>query len=186
MRKPIKSPLYFEARFRIRGKVLLSSMCPHCEREGELGLRVARDPERGLAYDIKDRSTFVDIIAFDPKGSYMMLKPGDLVEADIVCFGYLRRVRAAGIEIEGNVLASGSRKVGRASIDDGRLVVDFSIFKATLAAETQEEMQRVLKRLRIKHGTLLETDCSVDIEVRGVGRQENDLRRKGPRRRVRG
>lgn len=182
MRKPIKSPLYFEARFRIRGKVLQSSMCPHCEAEGELGLRVARDPERGLSYDIKDRSTFLDIVAFDPKGSYMMLKPGDLVEADIICFGYMRRVRAAGIEIEGNVLASGSRKVGRASIEDGRLIVDFSVFKASLSAESQEEMTKVLKRLHIKPGSYLETDCSVDVEVRGIGRQDTDLRRKGLKR----
>jgi len=158
-------------------------MCPHCEEEGELYIRTARSPAEGWAYDPKDSQTYVDIIAFDPKGSYFQVKPGDWVEADIVCFGYLKRVRAARIEIEGNVLSSGSRKIGRASIDEGRLSVDFEVFKANLAATSEEEMNRVLKSQRIRNGSFLETDCSVDVEVRTISRQSANQARKGSRRR---
>ena len=183
VRKPIRSPLYFEARFRIRGKVLQSCMCPHCEQEGELYLRVARSPGERWIYDPKDPQTYVDIIAFDPKGAYLQLKPGDWVEADIICFGYMKRVRAARIEIEGNILSSGSRKIGMASLDAGRLTVDFSVFKASLAATSEEEMTKVLKSQRIKDGSYLETDCSVDVEVKAMGRQSNDSARRNIRRR---
>ncbi len=185
MRKPIKSPLYFEARFRVRGKVLQSSMCPHCEEEGELYLRVARSPGEDWRYDAKDPSTYVDIIAFDPKGAYMQVKPGDWVESDIICFGYMRRTRASGVEIEGNVLASGSRKIGRASLEGGRLAVDFGVFKASLAAESEDELRKVLKRQRIHQGTFLETDCSVDGEVRAIIHKGVDAGRKGARHRRR-
>lgn len=183
MRKPIRSPLYFEARFRIRCKVLQSCMCPHCEEEGELYLRVTRSPGESWTYNPKEPQTYVDIIAFDPKGSYLQLKPGDWIEADIVCFGYLRRVRAARIEIEGNVLSSGSRKIGRASIEEGRLSVDFAIFTASLAATSEEEMAKVLKSQRIKDGSFLETDCSVDVEVKTISRQAVGHAKRNPHRR---
>jgi len=183
VRKPIRSPLYFEARFRIRGKVLQSCMCPHCEQEGELYLRVARSPGESWAYDPKDPQTFVDIIAFDPKGSYFHVKPSDWVDADIVCFGYMKRVRAARVEIEGNILSSGSRKIGRASLEEGRLTVDFAVFKASLTATSEEEMTKVLKSQRIRDGSFLETDCSVDVEVKAISRQSIGQARRGSRRR---
>jgi len=183
MRRPIRSPLYFEARFKVKGKVLQSCMCPHCEEEGELYLRVARSPGEDWRYDVKDPSTYVDIIAFDPKGAYLRVKPGDWVESEIICFGYMRRTRASGVRIEGNLLASGSRKVGRASIEDGRLVVDFGVFKASLTADSEEEMRKALKRQRIRQGTYLETDCSVDGEVRTVIQRDTDRRFGGARNR---
>jgi hypothetical protein len=160
-------------------------MCPHCEEEGELYVRVSRSPGGAWAYDPKDPSTFVDMVAFDRKGAYLQVGPGDWIEADIICFGYLRRVRASRIEIEGNVLASGSRKVGQGSIEGDRLVVDFSVFKAYLAAESEEEMTKLLKRERIRHGTYLETDCSVDVEVKSVERRRTPPLPKGARRRRR-
>ncbi len=185
MRKPIKSPLYFEARFRVRGKVLESIMCPHCEKEGELYVRVARAPGENWAYDPTDSSSFVDIIGFDSKGAYLQIRPGDWVEADIICFGYLRRIRASAIEIEGNSLASGSRKVGKVSIEDGRLAVDFSVFKANLAAQSEEEMAKVLKRERIRDGSFVETDCSVDIDVKTIGHRGGGTPEKQSRHRRR-
>jgi len=183
VRKPIKSSLYFEARFRIRGKVLQSCICPHCEEEGELYLRVARAPGANRTYDPKDPMTFVDIVAYDSKGACFQVKPGDWVEADIICFGYLRRVRASRIEIEGNVLSSGSRKIGRTSLEEGRLVVDFTVFKASLTATSEEEMTKVLKSQRIRDGSFLETDCSVDVEVKAISRQTIGQARRDSRRR---
>lgn len=183
MRKPIRSPLYFEARFRIRGKVLQSCICPHCEEEGELYLRIARSPGESWTYDPKDPSTFVDIIAYDSKGAYFQVKPGDWVEADIICFGYMRRVRASRIEIEGNVLSSGSRKIGKASLEEERLAVDFGVFKASLTATSKGEMIKALESQRIRDGSFLETDCSVDVEVKAISRQSISQTRRGTRRR---
>ena len=177
MKKPIKTTLYFEAGFPVLGKVLSSSMCPHCEDEGEIRVRTARDPSEPTKYDVNDPSTFVDIVGFDPKGAYLKVKPGDWIEAQIVCFGYLRRVRASQISIEGNLLASGSSKVGRVSVDGQRLTVDFLVFKAMLVAQSEEEMQRIIKREKIRDGIFLETDCSVDIEVRRVRHQASSVSR---------
>ncbi len=153
-------------------------MCAHCEAEGELYVRIPRQPSQNLSYDVNDPSTYLDIIAFDPKGAYLKLKPGDVINGDVICFGYLRRVRANRIWIEQNTLASGNRKIGRVSIKNGQLIVDFSVFKANLITKTEEEMRKVLKKQKIREGTYLETDCSVDIEVVGAGLRHSGVPRK--------
>jgi hypothetical protein len=157
-------------------------MCPHCEEEGELYLRTARSPGENWTYDPKNPQTFVDIIGYDSKATYLQVKPGDWVDADIICFGYMRRVRASRVEIESNVLSSGSRKIGRVSLGEGYLVVDFTVFKASLTTTSKEEMTRVMKSQRIRDGSFLETDCSVDVEVKAIGRQAIGQARRSPRR----
>ena len=171
MRKPIKSPLYFDARFHVLGKVIQSSMCPHCEEEGEIYLRIASNPSEPMRYDPKEPSTFIDVIGFDPKAAYLKVKPGDWIEADVVCSGYMKKIRASGIEIEGNILASGNRKIGRVALKEGQLTVDFKLFKAILAAQSSEEMAKALKRQRIHDGVYVETDCSVDLVVKTIRQQ---------------
>ena len=181
--KPWVSSLSFEASFPVRGKVLQAVLCD-CEEEGDLRIRIARDPARGWQYDAKDRETFLDVHAFDPKGFYLKVRPGDWVEADVVCFGYLRKVWANRIEMQGNVLMDGTRLIGRAAEADAtHLSVDFGIFNANLAFEKPEQMSKVLKGERVKDGTFVETDVDVDIEVRRHGTKEEvlgGLRRRFP------
>jgi len=170
--KPWVSSLSFEASFPVRGKVLQAIMCD-CEEEGDLRIRVARDPTKGWDYDPKTADTFLDIHAFDPKGFYAKVRPGDWVEGDLVCFGYLRKVWANRIEMQGNVLMDGTRLIGRAAeVDDTHASVDFGVFTANLAFENPEQMRKVLKGERVKDGTFVETDADVDIEVRRYGTRD--------------
>lgn len=181
--KPWVSSLSFEAAFPVRGKVLQAVLCD-CEEEGDLRVRVARDPAHGWDYDPKNRDSFLDVHAFDPKGFYLRVRPGDWVEADVVCFGYLRKVWANRIEMQGNLLMDGTRLIGRAAeVDDRHLSVDFGVFKANLGFENPEQMKKVLKGERVKDGTFVETDVDVDIEVHRHGAKEDvlgGLRRRFP------
>jgi len=181
--RPWKSSLSFEVSFPVRGKVLQAAMCD-CEEEGDIRVRVARDPEKGWDYDPKAADTFLDIHAFDPKGFYLKVRPGDWVEGDVVCFGYLRKVWANRIEMQGDVLTDGTRLVGRATeVDDTHLRVDFGVFRADLAFENPEQMRKVLKGERVKDGAFVETDVDVDIEVRRHGNREEiaqSMRRRFP------
>ena len=158
-------------------------MCD-CEEEGDLRVRVTRDPSEGWDYDPKVADTFFDVHAFDPKGFYLKVSPGDWVEGDVVCFGYLRKVRANRIEMQGNMLMDGTRLTGRAQEKDGtHVTVDFGIFTANLGFENPEQMRKVLKGERVKDGTYVETDVDVDIEVRRHGPKEEilgGLRRRFP------
>lgn len=179
--KPWVSSLSFEASFPVRGKVLQASMC-ECEEEGDIRVRVARDPEGGWAYDPKDADSFLDIHAFDPKGFYLKVKAGEWLEGDVVCFGYLRKVWANRIEMQGNLLMDGTRMIGRAKAVDGTHVgVDFGVFAADLAFENPEQMKKVLKGERVRDGTFVESDVDVDIEVRRFGKKDEIL--QGLRRR---
>ncbi len=179
--KPWVSSLSFEASFPVRGKVLQASMC-ECEEEGDLRVRVARDPEKGWAYDPKNADSYLDIHGFDPKGFYLKVRPGEWLDGDVVCFGYLRKVWANRTEMQGNVLMDGTRLIGRAKeVDDTHLAVDFGVFRADLAFENPGQMRKVLKGERVKDGTFVETDVDVDIEVHGYGTKEEIL--QGMRRR---
>src|SRR3972149_3554487 len=66
----------FEASCPIRGKVLQAVMCD-CEEEGDVRIRVARNPKKGWDYSAKEADTLLDIHAFDPKGFYLKVRPGD-------------------------------------------------------------------------------------------------------------
>lgn len=179
--KPWVSSLSFEASFPVRGKVLQAILCD-CEEEGDLRLRVARDPEKGWTYDAKDADSFLDVHAFDTKGFYLKVRPGDWVEGDVVCFGYLRKVWANRVEMQGNILMDGTRLIGRLSeVDDTHVSVDFGVFVASLGFENPEQMRKVLKGERVKDGTFVETDVDVDIEVQRYGNREEIL--QGMRRR---
>ena len=181
--KPWVSSLSFEATFPIRGKVLQAVMCD-CEEEGDLRIRIARDPKKGWDYNPKEADSFLDIHAFDPKGFYMKVRPGDWVEGDVVCFGYLRKVRANRVEMQGKVLMDGTRLTGHAAeVDDTHLAVDFGVFRANLGFENPEQMRKVLKGERVKDGTFVETDVDVDIEVRRYGTRDEiaqGIRRRFP------
>ncbi len=181
--KPWVSSLSFEAAFPVRGKILQAILCD-CEEEGDLRVRVARDPGKGWTYDPKDAGTFLDIHAFDAKGFYAKVRPGEWLEGDVVCSGYLRKVWANRIEMQGNVLMDGTRLIGRASEVDGtHLAVDFGVFNANLEFEDPEQMRKVLKGERVKDGTYVETDVDVDIEVARYGPKDEiaqGLRRRFP------
>jgi hypothetical protein len=173
--RPWVSSLQFEASFPVRGKVLQVILCD-CEEEGDLRLRVARDPAKGWSYDLKKKETFFDVHAFDPNGFYLKVRPAEWIEGDVVCFGYLRKVRANRIEMQGNVLADGTRLIGRAEVrDDLHLAVDFGVFQADLAFENPEQMRKVLKGERVRTGTYVETDVDVDIDVKKHGAKEEVL-----------
>lgn len=171
----------FEAAFPVRGKVLQASMC-ECEEEGDIRVRVARDPGSGWTYDPKDADSFLDIHAFDPKGFYLKVRPGEWLEGDVVCFGYLRKVWANRVEMQGNLLMDGTRLIGRAKeVDVTHVAVDFGVFTANLGFENPEQMKKVLKAERVRDGTFVETDVDVDIEVHQFGKKEEIL--QGLRRR---
>lgn len=179
--KPWVSSLSFEASFPVRGKILQAAMC-ECEEEGDIRVRVARDPGKGWEYDAKDADSFLDIHAFDPKGFYLKVRPGEWVEGDVVCFGYLRKVWANRVEMQGNLLMDGTRLIGRAKEADAtHLTVDFGVFTAKLGFENPEQMRKVLKGERVKDGAFVETDVDVDLEVRRYGTKEDVL--QGLRRR---
>jgi hypothetical protein len=178
--KSAKTNLYFEARFRVRGKVLQAILC-ECEEEGDLRIRVARDPKRGWRYDREDAATYLDIHGFDPKGAYLKVRPGEWVEADVVCYGYLARSRTRSVGLaDGNLLIDGARLVGQMVVDDAAVRVDFGLFQATLQAETAEELERALKAARLRDGDFVETACEVDVEVRRAAEERIILgRRRG-------
>ena len=179
--KPWVSSLSFEASFPVRGKVLQAILCD-CEEEGDLRIRVARDPGKGWDYNPKDGDTFLDIHAFDAKGFYTKVRPGDWIDGDVVCFGYLRKVWANRIEMQGNVLMDGTRLIGRAEeVDATHVAVDFGVFRAKLGFENPEQMKKVLKSERVRDGTYVETDADVDIEVERYGKRDEIL--QGLRRR---
>ncbi|HEV8595157.1 MAG TPA: hypothetical protein VGR51_06475 [Thermoplasmata archaeon] len=175
------SSLSFEASFPVRGRILQAAMC-ECEEEGDIRVRIARDPKKGWDYDAKNADSYLDIHAFDPKGFYLKVRAGEWVDGEIVCFGYLRKVWASRIEMQGNVLMDGTRLIGRAKeVDDTHLAVDFGVFTANLGFENPAQMRKVLKGERVRDGTYVETDVDVDIEVRRHGPKDEVL--QGFRRR---
>src|SRR5205809_7476424 len=64
--RPIKTGLEFEAAFPVKGRILQAIMC-ECAAEGEIRIRVSRDPKKGWSYDPQDPKTYMDIQAYDPR-----------------------------------------------------------------------------------------------------------------------
>ncbi len=175
MSRPIKSGLEFEAAFPVKGRILQAILC-ECEEEGEIRIRVARDPKKSWSYDPKDAASFVDIHAYDPRDGYAKVRAGEWAEGRIVCYGYLKRVRARGIRPPGATLASGTRLVGAVHVDR-TVEIDFGLFQSLLAFEDDEQRRKVLKGAGLKDGSFVATDVGVDIELKRWGPRETILRR---------
>jgi len=173
--KEIKSGPEFEAAFPVKGRVLQAILCPDCEDEGELVLRVARDPEKGWSYDPKDPRTYVDVHGYDPRGTYAKVRAGEWAEGRVICFGFLRKVRAKEIAMQGSVLTSGTRLIGEVRVDDA-VTIDFGVFEARLGFEDTAQRAKVLKDARLRDGSFVATDVGVDIELKRWGPKEQILR----------
>src|SRR5437667_270890 len=115
--RPIKSGLEFEAAFPVKGRILETLLCPDCEAEGYIRIRVARDPKKGWGYDPKAAASYVDIYGLDPRDSYSKARAGEWAEGRVICFGFLKRVRAGRTATMGPVLESGSRLVGAVRVN---------------------------------------------------------------------
>src|SRR3989304_5276217 len=107
-RKPIKTSLYFESSFKVKGKVTQVVLCG-CENEGDLGFRVARDPKNTWDYDPEDPETFFDVYAYCDDDSWKEVHGGDWVEGTLSCAGYLRKVWGGKIYLEKEALTPGGR-----------------------------------------------------------------------------
>ena len=175
MPRPIKSGLEFEAAFPVKGRILQAIMC-ECEEEGEIRIRVARDPKKTWSYDPKDAASFIDIHAYDPRDTYAKVRAGEWAEGRVICFGYLKRVRARRIEMAGSVLEGGSRVVGAVHVDE-TVEIDFGMFQTRLAFEDEDQRRKILKDAGLKDGSFVATDVGVNIELKRWGPRETILRR---------
>ncbi|OGS50614.1 MAG: hypothetical protein A3K65_08525 [Euryarchaeota archaeon RBG_16_68_12] len=180
-RKPIKTSIDFEARFPVKGRVLWAVMCDHCEAEGELRIRMARDPTKGWDYRLDDKGSFVDVHAVDASKSYDKVRAGEWVAGTLIVFGCLKKVWAREVSMEGSVLEDGTRLTGEVSLGDVHAQVDFGLFRAFLRFENAAQMKRVLKYEGIKDGSFVATDVQVDVKVERWGRKDDVLRGKARR-----
>lgn len=180
-RKPIQTSVEFEARFPIKGRVLWSVMCDHCEAEGELRIRMARDPTKGWDYRLGDKDSFVDVHGVDTSKVYDKVRAGEWVAGQLVVFGSLKKVWGGRTGIEGPVLGDGARLTGKVSLRERQADVDFDLFTASLRFENEEQMRRVLKYEGIRDGAYVSTDVSVDLKIERWGRKPEILQGKGRR-----
>lgn len=172
--RPIKSGLEFEASFPVKGRVLQAIMC-ECEEEGEIRIRVARNPKKGWSYDSKEPTSYVDIHAYDPRETYAKVRAGEWADGRIICYGYLKRVHAKKIEM-GSVLAGGTRLVGAVHVD-GTVEIDFGLFQTFLAFEDADQKRKILRDAGLREGAFVATDVGVDIELKRWGTKETILRK---------
>lgn len=173
--RPIKTGLEFEAAFPVKGRILQAIMC-ECEAEGEIRIRVSRDPKKGWSYDPKDPKTYIDIHAYDPRDTYAKVRPGEWADGRVVCYGFLKRVRARRIEMLGSVLESGTRLTGAVHVD-GAVEIDFGFFQTILGFEDEGQRRKILKEAGVRDGSFVATDVGVDIELKRWGSKETVLRR---------
>ena len=180
-RKPIQTSVEFEARFPLKGRVLWAVMCDHCEAEGELRVRMSRDPTKGWDYRLDDKGSFVDVHAVDASKSYDKVRAGEWVAGRLIVFGSLKKVWGNKVAMEGPVLQDGTRLTGEVSLGEQHAQVDFGLFKAFLRFENPAQMERVMKYEGFKDGSFVATDAQVDIEIDRWGRKDEILREKGRR-----
>ena len=180
-RRPIQTSVEFEARLPVKARVLWAVMCDHCESEGELRIRMARDPTKGWSYRLDDKDSFVDIHAVDKSKAYEKVRAGEWVAGRLIVFGSLKKVWAKSIAMDGPALEDGTRLTGEVSLGEQHAQVDFGVFKAFLRFENPQQMLRVLRHEGIKDGSFVATDTQVDIEVERWGRKDEILRDKGRR-----
>lgn len=174
MTRPIKSGLEFEAAFPVKGKILRAIMC-ECEAEGEIRIRVSRDPKKGWNYDPKDAATFIDIDAYDPREAYAKVRAGEWAEGRIICYGYLKRAWGKGPPRLGPVLSSGTRLRGTVHLGSA-VEIDFGLFHPVLVFEDREERGRVLRASGLRDGGLVATDVGVNIELKRWGTRDSILK----------
>lgn len=167
-RKPILTSIEYEARFPVKARVLQAILC-ECEAEGELRVRVARDPTLGWTYDASNPDTYLDVHAYDVGDAYLKARAGEWIEGTVSCYGCLKKVWTSKIEMDTDVLASGTRLTGETHIEESRVDVDFGIFHAGLEFEGAEQMRRVLAREGIKGGAYVQTEVEVEISARRWG-----------------
>lgn len=176
MPKPIRAGPDFEATFPVKGRILQAVLC-ECEEEGEIRIRVARHPEEGWDYDPKDPSSYVDLHAFDPKGTYAKVRAGEWAEGRIVAFGFLKKVWSKRIEVPRDLVASGSRLVGEVHMDDP-VTIDFGLFQARLAFEDDATKRKVVRDAGFRDGAFVATNVGLDIELKRWGPRETILKKR--------
>jgi hypothetical protein len=174
--RPIKSGLEFEAAFPVKGRILELILCPDCEAEGYIRMRIARNPKKGWSYDVKEPTSFVDVYGLDPRDSYLKVRAGEWADGRVVAFGYLKRVRARKIEMAGPILESGVRLVGAVHVT-GTVEIDFGLFQTQLAFEGEDQRRKILKEAGLRDGSFAATDVGVDIELKRWGTKDAILRR---------
>lgn len=165
----------FEATFPIKGRILQAILC-ECEAEGEIRLRIARHPDEGWDYDAKNPDTYVDIHAYDPRGTYAKVHAGEWAEGRIVAFGFLKKVWTKSIQVPRDVVTSGSRLVGEVHMEDA-ITIDFGLFRARLAFEDEATRRKVVRDAGLRDGSFVATDVGLDIELKRWGPKETILRR---------
>jgi hypothetical protein len=173
--RPIKTGLEFEAAFPVKGRILQAIMC-ECEAEGEIRIRVSRDPKKGWAYDPKDPKSYIDIHAYDPRDAYTKVRPGEWADGRVTCYGFLKRVRARRIEMLGSVLSSGTRLTGEVHVN-GAVEIDFGYFQTLLGFEEAAQRRKILREAGLRNGSFVATDVGADIEVKRWGSREMVLRK---------
>jgi len=180
-RKPIETSVEFEARFPIKGRVLWTVMCDHCEAEGELRIRMARDPTKGWDYRLDDKASFVDVHAVDASKVYDKVRAGEWVAGHLIVFGSLKKVWGGRVGLGGPLLGDGTRLTGKVSLGERHAEVDFDLFKAYLRFENEEQMRRVLKYEGMREGGYVATDVNVDVKIERWGRKPEILHEKARR-----
>ena len=180
-KKPLKSSLEFEARFPVKGKVTMVYLCEDCESEGEIRFRMARDPTKGWEYNLKDKTTFADVQAFDARDTYEKVRVGDWIDATLVTWGYLKRTRSGPVGIDAedaSWFASGVQLRGKVTLDLSAANIDFGLFRARLGFEDSEQMRRVLTYERIKEGSFVRSEPDVEITVKRWGTRDEVVGRE--------
>lgn len=151
-------------------------LCEDCESEGEIRLRMARDPSKGWAYELKDKSTYIDVQAFDARDTYEQVRVGDWIEANLVTWGYLKHTWPGEVGIDADDaswFASGVPIRGRVALDMSAANVDFGLFRARLGFENPEQMRRVLTYEKVKEGSFVRAEPDVEITVKRWGRRDD-------------
>jgi len=174
--------LSFETTFRVRGKVVESVMCD-CEEEGHVGIRVARQMDKGAwDYSTEDSDSYVDIVAYSSDGAYVRLRPGDWVEAAVTVRGQLSRIPTGELDRQG--ISDGHRYEGRVSKAGTSVEIDFGTFVAVL--KPSEATRQTLEVEGLRRGNYVDSECTVEASVIRHGSREEIVghsRRVFPRRR---
>lgn len=174
--------LAFETRFRVKGKVVESVMCD-CEEEGHIGIRVARQADRSWDYKKEARDSYFDIVAYSSDNSFLRVRPGDWVEADVTIRGEVSHVVTGELDRRG--VSDGHRYEGRVVRASPGIEVDFGTFVAKIPLDDEEVRRRLVENEGLRPRTYVESECAVEAMVLRFGLRDEILgrsRRVFPRR----